>query len=558
MPHLEIVDGPDKGKVFDIPDFDSVIVGRAKTADLVIADKSVSRKHAELTDQGMQFAVRDLGSANGTWIDGERIEHEALGDGMVIGFGTVRARFLESQPYRVSGPGGSAVVMVADSDRPGFNVDAEAPAEGQSMSYAPQALPGDAPQDDSRARLDRLIALGEKVNDAADMEQLSDAATEGMLGLFPQAERALLLLKGRRTGRFVPLAVRHREENESASLMVSRSVLREVVGRRKGLLLSDVGSDERFADAESLKKMSATSMVCVPLVRRDTVLGVLQIDTSAAETPFDEPDLRMLVSVAGPVGLAVQNLWAIQDRDQVFLGNILSLVRAMEAKDEYTRGHSDRVAEYAVGMARLWNKTVRPSERIDLKRLRFAGYLHDIGKIAIQDDVLKKAGRLTDEEFAHIRTHAQHTAYILQGMYLSDELAGLDRVASLHHERCDGSGYPQGLSGGDIPVESAMLAVADTYDAMTSNRPYREALSAEAAIAEIRKVAGTQLVAELAEIFLTLYDEGGVEEVQRHQRDSSQEDLMPKPATASRKGTDTAPSLAVGKKGEPSGKDEDE
>ena len=277
--------------------------------------------------------------------------------------------------------------------------------------------------------------------------------------------------------------------------------------------------------------MWATSIICAPLVRRGAVLGVLQADAPALAAPFDEQDMRMLVSIAGPVALAIQNLWDIQDREHAILGNALPLVRAMETRDEYTGGHSDRVAEYAVAMGKLWNKKTPAPEALDLRKVRFAGHLHDVGMIAIRDAILNKKGPLTDSQMAHVRMHAQQTERILKGMTLAGDLEDLVRIAPLHHERYDGTGYPCGLSGEDIPTESAILAVADAYDAMTSDRPYRLALDTASAIEEARKAAGTQLNPAMVDLLLLLHEEGGIEEVQVSHRANVDKDTDAEPPT---------------------------
>jgi putative nucleotidyltransferase with HDIG domain len=172
---------------------------------------------------------------------------------------------------------------------------------------------------------------------------------------------------------------------------------------------------------------------------------------------------------------------------------------AIEARDPYTRGHSVRVTALAEAVARRlgWSE-----ER--LESLRVGGPLHDIGKLAVSDEVLRKAGSLEEHELAEIREHPKVGARILL------------RVAALreaipyvlyHHERWDGGGYPSGKAGEEIPVEARVLAIADAFDAMTSDRPYRRALTLDQALAEIARCAGTQFDPRIAEVFLELFAE---------------------------------------------------
>ncbi len=172
---------------------------------------------------------------------------------------------------------------------------------------------------------------------------------------------------------------------------------------------------------------------------------------------------------------------------------------AIEARDPYTRGHSARVTALAEAIARRlgWSE-----ER--LESLRVGGPLHDIGKLAVSDEVLRKEGRLDDHELAQIREHPKIGAKLL--LKVSALREAIPYVL-YHHERWDGTGYPSGKAGDEIPLEARVLAVADAFDAMTSNRPYRRALTREQAMAEVERCAGTQFDPRIAQVFLELYAE---------------------------------------------------
>ena len=170
---------------------------------------------------------------------------------------------------------------------------------------------------------------------------------------------------------------------------------------------------------------------------------------------------------------------------------------AIEARDPYTRGHSARVTALAEAVARKlgWSE-----ER--LASLRLGGPLHDIGQLAVSDEVLRKAGRLDDHELAQIREHPKTGArLILRIAALRDAIP----YVLYHHERWDGAGYPSGKAGEEIPLEARVLAVADAFDAMTSDRPYRRALTHEEALAEVERCAGTQFDPQIASVFLELF-----------------------------------------------------
>jgi putative two-component system response regulator len=183
---------------------------------------------------------------------------------------------------------------------------------------------------------------------------------------------------------------------------------------------------------------------------------------------------------------------------ELFLQGVQMLARALEAKDAYTRGHSIRVSRYAVATARRMG-----FQGVLLDGIRLGGELHDIGKIGTRESVLHKPGSLTAEEFRQISEHPLLGERMLSP--LARESPDVLRIVRSHHERLDGRGFPDGLRGERIPVEARIVAVADAFDAMTTRRPYRESRPPEEAMAELRRVAGTQLDPEAVEAFVAAH-----------------------------------------------------
>ncbi|MCX5797953.1 MAG: HD domain-containing protein [Proteobacteria bacterium] len=186
----------------------------------------------------------------------------------------------------------------------------------------------------------------------------------------------------------------------------------------------------------------------------------------------------------------------------LFISSMNSLVNALEAKDPYTKGHSLRVCNMAVKMAEH-KYGVSPK----VSDIELSSKLHDIGKVGIREAILNKPGKLTDEEFNHIKEHTIIGEAILLPI---EELKSVAKAAKYHHERFDGTGYPDGLKGEEIPDTSRIIAIADTYDAMTSARPYRPAMKPEKAAEEIKKQIGTQFDPQWGEIFLDLFYSGSI------------------------------------------------
>jgi Response regulator containing a CheY-like receiver domain and an HD-GYP domain len=188
-----------------------------------------------------------------------------------------------------------------------------------------------------------------------------------------------------------------------------------------------------------------------------------------------------------------------KENEQLFLNVVSSLAGAIDAKDPYTNGHSNRVATYSKMIAQRYGYDTKEQSDIYIM-----GLLHDVGKIGISDLVINKRGRLTDDEFAAIKRHPEIGSQILKNI---KEMPKLSIGARWHHERFDGTGYPDGLAGEEIPEEARIIAVADAYDAMSSTRSYRKSMSQADIRNEILKGSGTQFDPRFAEIMLKMIDE---------------------------------------------------
>ncbi|MBI4323091.1 MAG: HD domain-containing protein [Candidatus Omnitrophica bacterium] len=240
-------------------------------------------------------------------------------------------------------------------------------------------------------------------------------------------------------------------------------------------------------------------VLCVPMAIREKPLGVLAVFRASMSRAFTEDDEALLTSIGSQVAVAVENYQLNQDIERTYLEAIMALALAVEAKEAYTAGHSKRVAFYAQKIAELMGL-----DEDARKLISNAGLLHDVGKIGVKDVILLKPEALTPEELHVMRQHPSIGEAILK------PLRSLGKVAEMvhcHHEHYDGSGYPRGLKGEQIPLGARILVVADSYDSMVTDRPYRKRLSLEEAKDELCKWAGTHFDPQAVKAFLRFLDE---------------------------------------------------
>lgn len=234
----------------------------------------------------------------------------------------------------------------------------------------------------------------------------------------------------------------------------------------------------------------------VPIRCRAGVSGAISLGPKLTGQPFSPGDLRMLETMGNSFAVALQNAALYQQLQQSYVSTIGALVSAIEAKDKYTRGHTARVAHYARALA-----VALDLDRDQLKQVEYGAALHDVGKIGMHDDILNKQGRLDDAEFAAMRNHPVIGDRILARI---DFLREARQAVRHHHERVDGTGYPDGLKGDQIPLLAKIVCVADAFDAMTTTRPYSQPISLDQAIAILESKAGSQFDPQVVAAFVQL------------------------------------------------------
>lgn len=278
---------------------------------------------------------------------------------------------------------------------------------------------------------------------------------------------------------------------------VGHGIVGNVAKSGRAEMVNDVAADSRWhGDAKGFR---TRAILTVPLQVQGSTVGVLQLLNPVGRDRFTEEDLQRLTLFAGVLAPPLQNarLHAAQERQ--FLKLVTALAETIDKKDPYTGGHVRRVVSYSVLLGAAFGLG-----RGQLKELWLAATLHDIGKIGVPDRILGKPAPLDSEEAEVMKRHTVDGAEIVSHLANPNVLVGVRN----HHERIDGRGYPDGLREDELPLVARIIAVADTFDAMTTSRPYRSGLPREKAAAEIIAAAGSQLCPRVVATFRDLFESG--------------------------------------------------
>jgi PAS domain S-box-containing protein/putative nucleotidyltransferase with HDIG domain len=260
------------------------------------------------------------------------------------------------------------------------------------------------------------------------------------------------------------------------------------------VFISDLSSDaEKSPYHSALIDMGIQSAIILPLVRKGRTIGIIDIG-SLHPAGFLPANLRTAENIVSQIAVALENASLYEELQQLVINIITSFASLLDAKSPWTRGHSERVTRYALAIVREMGLGRNVEETIKL-----GGLLHDIGKVGTFDVILEKSGKLSEDEKQHIREHPLRSAMILEPI---KQLKSIIPMLKYHHERIDGKGYPEGLKGEEIPLLAKILCVADAYDAMTSNRPYRSSPGRDFAISELKRCAGTQFDPQVVDAFI--------------------------------------------------------
>ena len=288
----------------------------------------------------------------------------------------------------------------------------------------------------------------------------------------------------------------------STAIKKGEGIIGSCYARRRPISVSDLRKESNSKYIKFIRKEKIAGMLAVPILQHNHSIGVITIYTSKPRN-FSQNEIDLLSAFASQASIAIENAKLYANMKNQYMSMVMALAAAIEAKDSYTHGHSTNVMEYAVKISKelgLDDETI--------ENIKYAGLLHDIGKIGVKDVILCKQGRLTDEEVAELRKHPEYGANIMKQIEIFKDIAPLTLY---HHEKYDGTGYPLGLKGDQIPLGARILSVADTYDAMIADRPYRKAFPFSFVKSEMLKVAGTQLDPIIVKVFFDILKREGLD-----------------------------------------------
>jgi HD-GYP domain-containing protein (c-di-GMP phosphodiesterase class II)/pSer/pThr/pTyr-binding forkhead associated (FHA) protein len=489
-------------RTFELADGTHLTVGRSKDCEICLEDTAVSRRHCTIEAVGTGVVITDLESANGTFLN-ERLIHTASavpGDTIRVGGTVLAVTSPVAVPHRLDS-------TLSDDDTPASVIKKRfEPARFDWLTTLSSSADTGSSSLSLLQRAERHLSMLHRVSEmlatARDISGLADSTLDAILEVIG-CDRAAFIL--RRPGGDVSSAEVAAARGLSGSVdrfNVSRTLIADVIEKGVSTFAYDAVNDARFKAGSSVVGQQVRSVMCVPLRTTDDVQGALYVDSLSAPGKFSETDLELLAALGNQAGVALHRVRLLSEIERLLLDTIRAIAATIDAKDGYTHRHSERVAVLSARIAAEIGLSAEQQKTVQL-----AALLHDLGKIAVPDSILNKPSQLTPAEFEEMKKHPVHGARILSNIQSPAVRAVLPGV-QYHHERWDGSGYPDGLRGENIPLLGRLLGVADYFDALTSARAYRPAMTVNEAIGLVVKAAGTHFDPRMVEAMMDLHERG--------------------------------------------------
>ncbi len=504
---LIVKKGKREGQEILVSEGKVITVGRGEESDIPLFDTGMSRRHFQVEIRAGNVIVSDLNSTNGTFVNGQRIQKSALATGDILTAGASVFELQIVQKDKDKRASSTAIMTWPDGGPPpGFQALKAVNLDESSFLNVPEDKGTRMLLKQAHRSLATLYKVGNLIQSEKDLHQIFNTTMDAIMSAI-DADRGFLVLQDPDTGLLTPVVSRRAPSRDiDMSENMSHTVIEEAVVQGHTVISSDAMRDVRFKEGDSVIVQHIRSVLCVPLEAKDKILGAIYLDCVEKPNAFGRSDLELLTAIARQAGVAIERARLIQDLENLFMDTVRTIVSALDAKDKYTAGHSERVCAFSLLLGRKMN--LAPHE---LEVVKLSSLLHDIGKIGIPERILTLPGRLSDEEFEIMKAHPRLGAEMIRNIRKMDRV-----VANImyHHENWDGTGYPAKLKGEDIPLGARIVRVADSYDAMTSNRSYRKQLPMEVVRSEFQKGSGTQFDPTIAAHFLDLFERGELEKIE--------------------------------------------
>lgn len=490
-------------------------IGRHSGNRIRIQDRLVSKNHCTITmDENNRCFIEDRSSMNGTYVNNRQIRtRTALYTGDEIRLGNTLL-LLEDNEHAAA-----RMVEIEDIDQGSYS---SIMAPQSDLRFLPEG--SIACEKDLRADYEKLRVTYELQHEMNLVRDI-DITLHRILARtfeFLEYDHGVILLTDK-NGEMVTRSYKSRRKSEKLTL--SSTLIRYVKENKTGVISTDISTDQRFNNSESIMLEGVKSTIAVPIMAESEILGLMILNSIETTNAFTIKDLGLISTIANLTARIIKNSLLHEELRLMFDSSIRTLSATVDARHPLTAGHSDRVNKISIRIASKMGLSVD-----ELRALKFATLMHDIGKIAVPDKILLKCGKFSPEERDVMDTHSVKTREILENFYFPLHLEQVPLIASSHHEKMDGTGYPQGLKGTDIPMASRIIAVADMFDALTARRDYPkyidtttlsfDPLPLSTAVSIISKGAGAWFDRDVVNAFVACLPE--IEECIEEKRDHLQ------------------------------------
>ncbi|MHC4839882.1 MAG: HD domain-containing phosphohydrolase [Planctomycetota bacterium] len=514
---LNIRGGSRDGEAMVLPADARITFGRSPSCDERFDDDRFSRAHFSVEGKGSFFLLTDLQSSTGTTVNGKKVVSKILHSGDRIVAGGIEFSFKTKEAPTNK--------ITADSSLPETdstakaNITFEHNYEDGSFELADTERALDKKTDTkettpellgrTRTALQTVYHVGNLVYTQESLDRVCHTIMDTAMEVIGP-DRGFLVMYDPDDKFLEPIVIRRKTSNGNGARTSTR-ILRAVDDEltlcrpiilysvKKGLAVISGNVYPETGDANSKHIKSA---LCVPVRTNTDIIGAIYLDRVDSDEPFHAHQLELLSAVGRQAGIAIERARMLEDMEGLFYSCVRALVSSIEAKDQYTHGHSERVTAFAVTLA---EEMALDAETLD--NVRLGALLHDVGKIGVAEKILTKPSRLTPDEVKIIRHHPARGAEILSHIR---NIPGVIAAVKHHHEMYNGLGYPDGLVGEEIPQTARIVALADAFDAMTSNRSYRRNFDVEEAISEFTRCSGDQFDPEVCEVMIKLLENGKI------------------------------------------------